>query len=641
MADALDAGRTDHDVAALCYTSNTRQRRRSSIASRLAGTRADLDRVPCWATPCRARPEEPPRRRVAAGCGSDFCCTGQGAQYPGHDHAASSASCPPYRDRPDARPPPPSTRTLRGILAGCSTSMFSDGPTSSTPPSTLQPALFAVVVRHRRHAARAWRRARRSSSATAWVSSPPLSLAEVLTLDEAAATCGFARRGCCRQLPDGRCDERRSTRPRRTGLRILLQKSQPAESPPSNGPASTVVSGPARCRRARRHGAGPRRRRGDAAARLACVPLAAHGALHRRRCRAFADTVDTAQGDDPAHLDRSRHRHRRHRHGRRLLGRPAHLDRAIRRCDADRRRAGVPDPPRRTRPAHDPAGTCAAAAASTCRWHPGSLRRAERRRRRLRTRSSTSCTPMGSPPASTSLYEPVTDVETAAALCLRRRLPVLARTGHSGRHTGRNPLRRAVCATDPGPASDAGRRPRAARLAYPAARRRHRRLRRRADRSRRRYLGADLGCDSLLQLLPPSSIRSAPSLRGLPQAPVGEVLSAIRNVDDVRALRRRSASGGCPINIVDTVAARATSESLAYVFLADGTPASELALVVRRHGETRPRLCRAPPRPRHQCRRPRGAGGRIRASTTSPRCTESCSSAPSPSRASHLCVPRN
>jgi len=66
--------------------------------------------------------------------------------------------------------------------------------------------------------------------------------------------------------------------------------------------------------------------------------------------------------------------------------------------------------------------------------HPGSLRRAERRRRRLRTSRRPAVRRWAHHPVRPPLRTGVTDVETAAALCLRRRLPVLARTGHSGSH---------------------------------------------------------------------------------------------------------------------------------------------------------------------------------------------------------------
>ena len=60
--------------------------------------------------------------------------------------------------------------------------------------------------------------------------------------------------------------------------------------------------------------------------------------------------------------------------------------------------------------------------------------------------------------------------------------------------------------------------------------------------------------------------------------------------------------------IVDVVRARSSSDALAYVFLADGTSASEHAMDICRHRATFPRLRRAPGRPGHRRRRPRRAG---------------------------------
>ena len=119
-----------------------------------------VDRVPCWVTTC-PRPPEESRRRVAAGCGSGFCwAPDRVPSTPGMTKRLYRA-CPPYRDHPHVGRPPPSTPTLRGILMDCSTSMLWRPDVIDTTEYA-QPALFAVVVCHRRGATRPRCRARRS-----------------------------------------------------------------------------------------------------------------------------------------------------------------------------------------------------------------------------------------------------------------------------------------------------------------------------------------------------------------------------------------------------------------------------------------------------------------------------------------------
>ena len=110
-----------------------------------------------------------------------------------------------------------------------------------------------------------------------------------------------------------------------------------------NGPPSTVVSGPA--------DAVERITRQLAPDGARITPLTVSHAFHsplmapaQEALRDIADTVTPRKATIPLISTVHGDRHRRHRHGRRLLGRPAHLDRPVRRCDA------LPPPRRRRRP---------------------------------------------------------------------------------------------------------------------------------------------------------------------------------------------------------------------------------------------------------------------------------------------------
>ena len=230
LADALDSA---DDVAALCYTSN---RVKSSLKHRFAaaGTSADLVRALYAYAETDAGTDAPARRRSAR-LRIGLLCTGQGAQYPGMTRALYRA-CPPYRTR--------LTRAAAAVdLAGGGgllELMFSDSP-DIHQTAHAQPALFAVsyalgatllelgvepafVVGH---------------SVGEFAAAV---LAEVLTLDEAARLV-VARGRLIQQLPAGGA---------MSGVGVAVDEvAELVAAEPScgiaavNGPQSTVVSGPA------------------------------------------------------------------------------------------------------------------------------------------------------------------------------------------------------------------------------------------------------------------------------------------------------------------------------------------------------------------------------------------------------------
>ena len=404
LANALDG--YDDDVAAFCYTSNEVK---SSLKHRfaVAGTRNELIGALLGYDMC-VRTETPHRRGGRLRIG--LLCTGQGAQYPGMTQALYRA-CPPYRKH--------LTRAAAAVDAtfagpnGLLTSMFRGGDVIDTTEYA-QPALFAVSYA--------------IGAALLDLGVEPTflighsvgefaaaALAEVLTLDEAARLV-VARGAVMQQLPTGRCDAS-GRRPRRTGRETCCRRTGLRNRRDQRAGLDGGVRA-RRGRRSHRRSTCPRRRKGHLTARLARVPFASHGACAGGTPR-YRRPSDAAEGDDPAHLDRNWRDRRRHRHGRRLLGLPAHLDGAIRGCDAYRHGAGVPDPPRRTRPAPDPAGTCAAKRHRHRRSHPGPLRRAGRRRRRLRAGRRPPVQRRAHHRIRPSLQCRVADAETVAALRLR------------------------------------------------------------------------------------------------------------------------------------------------------------------------------------------------------------------------------
>ena len=152
-----------------------------------------------------------------------------------------------------------------------------------------------------------------------------------------------------------------------------------------------------------------------------------------------------------------------------------------------------------------------AAAVSTCSGYPGAVRRAGRRRRRFRAGRR--------PPVRRRAHHPVRHLYGAESRTLKRLPPYVSATGPgSGAYwtprqsLARHPLRRAASAAEQDPASNpTPLRLHAARLAYPAAHRRHRRLHHRADRSQRTARARTSATTRCCNYA--SSIGSAPSIR--------------------------------------------------------------------------------------------------------------------------------
>jgi len=231
LANALDES-TD-DVAALCYTSN---RVKSSLKHRFAaaGTRNELIGA-LLGYDMSARTEKSRRRggRLRVG----LLCTGQGAQYPGMTQALYRA-CPPYREHLTRAAAAVDT-TFAGP-EGLLTSMFRGGDLINTTEYA-QPALFAVsyaigaalldigveptfLIGH---------------SAGEFAAAV---LAEVLTLDEAAGLV-VARAAVMQQLPRGGAMSAVDVPAEQVAT--LVAEEPNCAIAAVNGPASTVVSGPA------------------------------------------------------------------------------------------------------------------------------------------------------------------------------------------------------------------------------------------------------------------------------------------------------------------------------------------------------------------------------------------------------------
>ena len=305
-------------------------------------------------------------------------------------------ACPPYRDHLTRAAA--AVDTTFAAPNGLLTSMFRGGDVIDTTEYA-QPALFAVSYA--------------IGAALLDLGVEPTflighsvgefaaaALAEVLTLDEAAGLV-VARGAVMQQLPMGGAMSAVDVPAEQVAN--LVAEEPTCGIAAINGPASTVVSGPA-----------------DAVKRITTAlardgaritPLPVSHAFHsplmapaQEALRAFADTVTPRKATIPLISTV---------HGTVIDGTDmdadywaAQLTSTVRFVDAmrDRHHAGVPDPPRRTRPAHDPADTCAAQRHRHGGGYPGPLRRAERRRRRLRAGRRPRSTATGSPPEFDHLY---------------------------------------------------------------------------------------------------------------------------------------------------------------------------------------------------------------------------------------------
>ncbi len=276
LANALDDGCNDVDIAALCYTSN---KVKSSLKHRFAaaGTRNELIGA-LLGYDMSARTE--PARRRGGRLRVGLLCTGQGAQYAGMTKALYRV-CPPYREHLTRAAAAVDTTFAGpdGLLA----SMFGGGDAIDTTEYA-QPALFAVSYA--------------IGAALLDLGVEPTflighsvgefaaaALAEVLTLDEAARLV-VARGAVMQRLPMGgamQCGRR----PRRTRCESCCRRANLR----NRRDQRAGLDGGVRTRRRRQahhHGTGPRRREDHAAARLARVSFAAHGACaggaarHRR-----------------------------------------------------------------------------------------------------------------------------------------------------------------------------------------------------------------------------------------------------------------------------------------------------------------------------------------------------------------------
>lgn len=232
LAHALDAS-SDEDVAALCYTSN---RVKSSLKHRfaVAGTRSDLARALHGYADAAPLGEEQSRRAGRLRVG--LLCTGQGAQYPGMTRELYR-TCPPYRaylTRAAA-----AIDAALGAPGGLLDLMFSDNP-AIHDTQYAQPALFAVsyalgaalielgvepafIVGH---------------SVGEFAAAV---LAEVLTLDEAAPLV-VARGRLMQDLPAGGAMSAVDFPADDVAALVAAEPSCGIAA--VNGPQSTVVSGP-------------------------------------------------------------------------------------------------------------------------------------------------------------------------------------------------------------------------------------------------------------------------------------------------------------------------------------------------------------------------------------------------------------
>ncbi|HEY6646740.1 MAG TPA: type I polyketide synthase [Mycobacterium sp.] len=232
LANALDEN-NDDDVAALCYTSN---QVKSSLKHRFAaaGTRNELIGA-LLGYDMSARTEK--SRRHGGRLRIGLLCTGQGAQYPGMTNALYRA-CPPYREHLTRAAAAVDT-TFAGPN-GLLTSMFRDGDVIDTTEYA-QPALFAVSYA--------------IGAALLDLGVEPTflighsvgefaaaALAEVLTLDEAAGLV-VARGAVMQQLPKGGAMSVVDVPAEQVAN--LVAEEPTCGIAAINGPASTVVSGPA------------------------------------------------------------------------------------------------------------------------------------------------------------------------------------------------------------------------------------------------------------------------------------------------------------------------------------------------------------------------------------------------------------
>jgi acyl transferase domain-containing protein len=232
LANALE-GYNDDEVAALCYTSNEVK---SSLKHRFAaaGTRNELIGA-LLGYDMSACAEKSRRRGGRLRIG--LLCTGQGAQYPGMTQALYRV-CPPYREhlRRAAAAVDSTFAGPNGLL----TSMFRAGDLINTTEYA-QPALFAVSYA--------------IGAALLDIGVEPTflighsvgefaaaALAEVLTLDEAARLV-VSRGTVMQQLPMGGAMSAVDVPAEQVAN--LVAEEPTCGIAAINGPASTVVSGPA------------------------------------------------------------------------------------------------------------------------------------------------------------------------------------------------------------------------------------------------------------------------------------------------------------------------------------------------------------------------------------------------------------
>jgi acyl transferase domain-containing protein len=232
LANALDEC-NDVDVAALCYTSN---KVKSSLKHRFAaaGTRNELiGALLGYDMSARTEPARRPGGRLRVG----LLCTGQGAQYPGMTQALYRV-CPPYREHLTRAAAAVDT-TFAGPN-GLLTNMFRGGAAIDSTEYA-QPALFAVSYA--------------IGAALLDLGVEPTflighsvgefaaaALAEVLTLDEAAGLV-VARGAVMQQLPTGGAMS--AVDVPADQVANLVAEEPTCGIAAINGPASTVVSGPA------------------------------------------------------------------------------------------------------------------------------------------------------------------------------------------------------------------------------------------------------------------------------------------------------------------------------------------------------------------------------------------------------------
>ncbi len=515
LANALDDGCNDVDVAALCYTSN---KVKSSLKHRFAaaGTRNEL--IGALLGYDMSAPTEKSRRRGGR-LRIGLLCTGQGAQYPGMTQALYRA-CPPYRDH--------LTRVAAAVDTtfagpnGLLTSMFRGSDVIDTTEYA-QPALFAVSYA--------------IGAALLDLGVEPTflighsvgelaaaALAEVLTLDEAAGLV-VARGAVMQQLPMGGAMSAVDVPAEQVANLVAEEPSCGIAA--INGPASTVVSGPA-----------------DAVKRITTAlardgaritPLPVSHAFHsplmapaQEALRAFADTVTPRKATIPLISTV---------HGTVIAGTD---------MDADYWAAQLTSTVRFV----DAMRTAATQASPThlVELGPRTTLLTHARRSGIDMEVAT-LAPCGGPNDDGAGFARVVARLYGDGLTTRfdhlygpesrtlKRLPPYV-FGDGSRFwraldtavvTGSESTATAVSAADPGPASDtADASPLASRIrqliadigGYTVE-----------QIDPNALLGADLGYDSLLQLRLIDSVRTEyPELQ---EAPVGELLSAIRNVDDV------------------------------------------------------------------------------------------------------------